>query len=503
MKQKDTIPLASKRIHDTVARAVDAKRISSDPKRLNEYAGSQSFLSGSPPLFIVTPKDTHDVKNVIEAANKTGFSVLASSSGMPKLRGDTVPRSDNCVILDMREMNRILRVDQQNKVAMVEAGVTFDQLVAETRKHGLRPLMPLLPKASKSVVAACLDREPITMPKYHWDSSDPLLCTETVFGSGDVFRTGAAAGPGSLEEQWESGQAQKNPLGPSQFDPFRLIQGSQGTIGVVTWATVKCETLPSVQRAYFVGSDTIEPCLNFLQPLLKRRLGDDLLIVDRTTLAAALKKSPTEIESMRRSLPPWITILTMSGKGNLAQDEIDYVDGDVKDIARAAGVRLVSSLGPVTAENVLSLLGRCSEDPYWKLRLRSGCQEVFFLTTLEKIPSMVSAFAAVAKSHGFSESYGTYVQPAVQGCSFHVEFDMFYDATDSSERERARTLYSEACESLLSRGAYFSRPYGPFVDRVYEKSSAQTRKAMRTVKSIFDPHGVLNPGALCFKEVNE
>jgi hypothetical protein len=40
------------------------------------------------------------------------------------------------------------------------------------------------------------------MPKYHWDIGDPLACVEVIFGTGDMFRTGAAAGPGSLEEQW-------------------------------------------------------------------------------------------------------------------------------------------------------------------------------------------------------------------------------------------------------------------------------------------------------------
>ncbi len=69
------------------------------------------------------------------------------------------------------------------------------------------------------------------IPKYHWDTTDPMLCTEIVFGTGDIFRTGSAAGPGSLKEQWAHGGAQKNPMGPAQTDFARIVQGSQGPWG--------------------------------------------------------------------------------------------------------------------------------------------------------------------------------------------------------------------------------------------------------------------------------
>ncbi|MFC1946897.1 FAD-binding oxidoreductase, partial [Chloroflexota bacterium] len=72
------------------------------------------------------------------------------------------------------------------------------------------------------------------MPKYQWDISDPLACVEVIFGSGDEFRTGQAAGPGSVEEQWKVGGIQKAPYGPGVASWHRIIQGSQGTIGIVT-----------------------------------------------------------------------------------------------------------------------------------------------------------------------------------------------------------------------------------------------------------------------------
>jgi len=208
---------------DAIVKITTNDRVSDEENTLSQYSGAY------PPSLVVWPTSTEEIAKIVKWANENATSLVPVSSAGPKLRRSSLPKVEGTVVLDMSKMNKILRIDSENKVAMVEAGVTYDILIRELKKEGLRPLMPLLPKASKSVLASCLDREPITTPRFHWDTPDPLLCTETVFGTGDIFRTGAAAGPGTLEEQWESGQAQKNPQGPSQFDPYRLIQGSQGT----------------------------------------------------------------------------------------------------------------------------------------------------------------------------------------------------------------------------------------------------------------------------------
>ena len=109
---------------------------------------------------------------------------------------------------------------------MFEPGVTFEELSQAVAREGLRLNTPLMPRQSKSVLGSLLEREPVIMPKYHWDISDPLACTEIIFGNGEMFRTGAAAGSGTIEEQWAAGGAQKEAAGPSAVSWYRLIQGS-------------------------------------------------------------------------------------------------------------------------------------------------------------------------------------------------------------------------------------------------------------------------------------
>jgi FAD/FMN-containing dehydrogenase len=471
-----------------VTKIVGEERVSNRQEVLEEYSGTIS------PSLVVWPMSVEEVVKLLAWANSNSIALVPVSSGRPRRRGSTLPKVENTVILDLRKMNRIIRVDTKNKVAMIEPGVTFGQLIPELKKNGLRPLMPFLPKESKSVLASCLDREPTTIPRFHWDLSDPLLCTETVFGSADTLRTGSAAGPGTLEEQWASGQAQKNPQGPSQFDPFRIIQGSQGTIGITTWITMKCELLPELHEIYLAGADSLNELEAFNYALLRRRLVDEHFVINSVALSAAL--------GSKMKLPHWIQVLGVSGHGILAKDEIVYRTEDTMDIAKELKVKLTRSIGNLKSEEVKSLLNRPSAESYWKYAPKGHCTEVIFTTTLDQVENLYSVFSEVAEKVGFpGEQIGVYVQPVVQGTSTHFGFDLYYDPEDARDAESMNALLAIGQQRLLEEGAFFSRPYGSITDAVFEQTSPEIIKALRNVKAIFDPNNVLNPGTLCFKEV--
>ena len=470
-----------------VTKIVGEERVSDEKEILSKYSGDFS------PSLVVWPMSTDEVVQIVTWANENAVALVPVSSGDPRRRGSSLPKVDNAVIVDLSRMNRILRVDTKNKMAMVEPGVTFGQLVPELERNGLRPLMPLLPKASKSVLASCLDREPTTIPRFHWDLSDPLLCTETVFGSGELLRTGSAAGPGTLEEQWASGQAAKNPQGPSQFDPFRIIQGSQGSIGITTWISMKCELLPEFHQIYLAGAESLDELEEFNYKLLRRRLVDEHFMINSTALCAAL--------GHELNLPHWILVLGVSGHGVLAMDELEYRSKDTLDIAVETSVELTGALNDLKHEDIKKLLNRPSDDTYWKHN-RGICREVIFATTLDQVNHLYSAFTEVAEKVGFPlERIGAYVQPVVQGISAECVFDLYADPGDATEANALNALLREGRKRLLDEGAFFNRPFGSITDAVLEKTSPEMVKAIQDVKAIFDPNHVLNPGTLFFKEV--
>jgi FAD/FMN-containing dehydrogenase len=482
--------------HNELASILGPARVSKEPELLEQFESEDKSREKILPSLIIWPMSTDEVSQVVELANKSYFPLIPISSGLPRLKGSTSPKVKETVIVDLRKMNRIIRVDAKNKVVMIEPGVTYSQLLPELKKAGLRPLLPLLPKASQSVLTSCVDREPITIPRFHWDSSDPLLCTETVFGTGEILRTGSASGPGTLEEQWESGQAQKNPMGPSQFDPFRLVQGSQGTIGIVTWITMKCEVVPDIHKVYLAGSDSLKALESFNYAVLRRRLVDEHFMLNSKSLSEML-----EIDK-QSSLPEWILVLGISGHGALADNEFDYRFTDTKDIADNEGISLESEIGEIKSDDISSLLNIQSSEPYWKVRRFGGCREVYFISTLDKIPELYSVFVNEAKKSGVEKDrIGAYIQPIVQGVNTYCCFDIYFDPQNEQDIVNTNKLFTEGSEKLMDAGAFFSRPPDSLKDSIYSRVSPEVKIAMNRVKHIFDPNNVLSPGNLCFKEV--
>lgn len=482
---------------EELAAIVGGENVSDTTETLEAYSRDESFVRRMKPQFVVRPENVLEVQEIVKWANSTGTPLIPVSSGPPHFRGDTVP-SLGGVVVDLSRMKRIIRINRRNRVAMVEPGVTFAELQLELKKEGMRLPMPLSPRSSKSVIGSCLEREPTMIPKYQWDISDPLLCTEVVFGTGDLFRTGEAAGPGSLEDQWASGQAQTNAMGPFQVDFFRLIQGSQGTMGILTWATVKCELLPQLQKTFLVASQKLEDLLDFTYKLLWARLGDELLILNNFNLATLLAKNPDEIKSLRETLPPWVLIVCVAGYERLPQERVDYQEKDVMDTAQSFGVTPVTAIDGVQGSDILEALSTVSAEPYWKLRYKGGCHDIFFLTTLGKTPEFIACMDQMAAEAGHPGiDIGVYLQPQIQGRACHCEFNLSYDPANPKELEKVRKLFFDASKALMGMGGFFSRPYGPWAEMAYGRDG-QSAMALRKVKGIFDPNNVMNPGKLCF-----
>jgi len=478
---------------------VGSENVFDAPDILEKYACDESFIHPMPPEYVVRPKDADQVQRIVKWADETLTPLVPVSSGSPHFRSDSVPSTGGAVIVDLGGMKRIVRVDRRNRVVMVEPGVTFAELQPELEKEGLRLNMPLLPRISKSVIGSVLEREPVIMPKYHWDIADPLLCTEVIFGTGDMFRTGSAAGPGTLEEQWEVGAVQEVATGPSQADWYRIIQSAQGTMGIITWATIRCERLPKLEEAFLVGGSTLDGISELMHWLIRLRLVNECLILNNCSLAKIMARSwPEEYETLREALPSWVLFFCICGYEYFPEERIAYQTQEMMDVARRVRVDPVKAFGAVSAAGLLNLLNKPSEEPYWKLRYKGSCYDIFFLTIQDKLPELIGVMSELAVRHGYPfPDMGVYIQPIVQGTSHHCEFNLFFDPKEEAEVDRVRKLSTEAVQALMARGAFFSRPYGPWADMAYRRD-AETTAALRKLKRIFDPNNIMNPGKLCF-----
>jgi len=484
---------------EKLAKIVGAANVSQKPAVLEEYAADMSFVNMIMPDYVVKPRKSDDIAKLVKLANDTKTPLVPVSSGPPHFRGDTVPGTGGAVIVDLSKMKKVIRVDRAHRVAMVEPGVTFGELIPAVEKEGLRLNMPLLPRQSKTVVGSMLEREPVVMPKYQWDISDPLACIEVVFGSGEMFRTGQAAGPGTIEEQWAAGGAQKTPYGPGPAQWNRLIQGAQGTMGIVTWASLRCELLPKLEEPFVVGSADLNRLFELVHWLVRQRLVNECLVLNNTNLAAIMaKKWPADYPDLKDSLPPWVLFFNVAGYDYFPEDRVSSQIKGISDLTNRIGVEAVRAVGRVSAAEMLKTVQRPSAEPYWKLRYKGACHDIFFITTYDKLEGQISLMYELANEFGYPASdMGIYLQPIVQGSNCHCEFNLFYDPENPSEAERVEELSSFAVTALMATGAFFSRPYDKSARMIVNRDAAYV-DALNRVKKILDPNKVMNPGKLCF-----
>ena len=484
---------------NNLAEIIGQQKVINKPEALDRYSHDNSFTAPMRPRLVVQPRNADDVQKIVVWANQTRTPLVPVSSGEPHFRGDTVPSVPEAVIVDLHRMDKIIRIDRRNRMVIIEPGVTYAQLQPALAEEGLRLSTPLLPRQSKSVIASLLEREPTLIPKYNYTLLEPLRCLEIVWGNGEMLRTGEAGGyyP-TLEQQWEMGLAQVFSGGPGNVDYYRLVSGAQGSIGIATWASVKCEILPKVHRFFFIPADDLKGLIECAYQLLKVRLGDEFFVLNSANLAAILSRDADGMQALKNKLPPWVIIMGIAGRDLFPEEKVDFQEKDTRDIVQQLGLELLPAVSGIRGGQVMATILNPSPVPYWKLTYKGACQDIFFMTTLDKIPEFVNTAFAAANALRYPVSdIGIYLQPQHQGTACHCEFNLPYSSRNKIETDCVRELLETCSEALTKQGAYFSRPYGIWADMVYNRDAAN-KEMIRTIKGIFDPNNILNPGKLCF-----
>ncbi len=475
---------------------VGVENVSDDPERLKPYSKDYSFAFPIMPNYVAQPENTEEVQKVIRLANETRTPVVPCSSGI-HFNGNTIP-SQGGIILDLRRMNKILNINERNRVVRIEPGVTWEQLQEELEKHDLMALNPLLAHPLKSALASHLEREPMLIPKFEY--ADAVLTMEVILPNGDLFRTGSACVPGFPTESVSDGV---NPEGPG-IDWFRLFQGAQGTMGVVTWMSMKVEYKPKVNKTFFIPFKDIEHAIEPIYRIQRRMIGQECLLLNNFNLAAILaEKWPDDFEALRQIIPPWTLILVLAGGKRRPEEKIEYEKDALEEIGVELPIpALPTSLAgvPGVERKLPEMLRRAwpKEKTHWKFAYKGSCQDLFFHTVLSRAPAFTKAVRDVAAKHGYPiDDIGFYVQPLESSRACHYECNFYYNPDDPKDAERVRNLLIETAEILLSMGAFFTRPYGPIADMVYDRATSYTM-ALKKVKGWLDPNNIMSPGRLCF-----
>ena len=466
---------------------VGPEHVSDDPETLEQYSKDYSFVQPRRPSCIAYPKSAEEVQRIVKYANECRIPVTPRSSGV-SFYGAGIP-SEGGIVVDLTRMNKILEIDARNKRVKVEPGVTWAQVQDELEKQGLMVCNPLLPHPSKSVLTSAMEREPILICKTEY--SDTLLTAEVVLPDGEMFWTGSALGKGMTGR-----------ISPDAMIPgARLWLGAQGTLGIMTWANIKAEYLPTMDKLFFIPFERVEDIAEPVYQIQRRMLGNECFVLNEFDLAAILADQwPGEFETLRETLPPWTLVLCLSGLHRLPLEKIEYEEEALMEVTSRLHLQVLHTVAgiPGLEATILKILRKpWPRDGYWKFRYKGSCHDIFFHTTLNRVPEFTDAMVDVAAKYGYlTRDIGIYLQPLERARACFCQFSFHCDAEDANEVALARSLFLEASERVVGMGGFFTTPYGPWADMVYSRAAGYTR-ALKVVKNAYDPNNILNPGKLC------
>jgi FAD/FMN-containing dehydrogenase len=270
-------------------------------------------------------------------------------------------------------------------------------------------------------------------------------------------------------------------------------------MGIVTWASTRCELLPKLEESFLVGSQQLEKIWELSHWLIRLRLPNECFVLNSTSLAAIMAgKWPDDYFAIRDSLPSWILFYNLAAYEYLPEERISGQVQDVAEIAQRLGIEPAKAIGRVSSADLLDVVQRPSEEPYWKLRYKGASQDIFFLTIYDNLPKLMAIMKDTSTAAGYpAADIGIYVQPLVQGSNLHCEFNLFYDPESAPESRRIKDLVADATRRLMDGGAHFSRPYGENALAIMNRDAASVG-ALKKVKTMLDPENIMNPGKLCF-----
>ncbi|KAF8887199.1 FAD-binding domain-containing protein [Mucidula mucida] len=198
--------------------------ISRDPKDLTSYAHSKyPQFKGSPHSVVVHAQSTADVVEVVKLANKHRVPIVAYSGGT-SLEGNLSGTGEGgSICLDLSGMNKIIKINEEDSDVVCEAGVMWNVLNATLKEKGIPLFFPLDPAPGATIggmiAQGCSGTNAV---RYGTARGEYILNLTAVLASGEVIKTRQ--------------RARKSSAG---FDLTKLFIGAEGTLGIVTEATLR------------------------------------------------------------------------------------------------------------------------------------------------------------------------------------------------------------------------------------------------------------------------
>jgi glycolate oxidase len=438
-------------------------KVSSAQVVLDSHSSDKWFASHSPDV-VVFAESTADISLVLKYANENRIPVTTRGAGVGYV-GGCVPVSGG-IVLTTERMNRIIAIEPENGVAIVEPGVITGDLQQAVRAVGwdYPPDPASLKECSIGGNIATNAGGPRCL-KYGV-TRNYILGLEVVLADGRVMRTG--------------GKVHKNKTG---FDLIGLFVGSEGMLGVVTEITVRIIPKPASRGMLAAVFSDFESAARTVQAILQAgHLPSALEVSDAFTLAAARKKMGNEVFPEGNGH----LIVEIDGRQNAVQSELKELEVLLKQCG-AGEIRVARD--EVECEAI------------WQLRREfSYSLRDTGLTKLNE--DIVVPRGKLVELVNFARMLETETGIAI-ACFGHAGDGnihtnlMVDDYTDPETRARADDALDKLFNWVLKHGGAITGEHGVGLakKRWIKKALGEiTFDLHRSIKKTLDPNRILNPG---------
>jgi glycolate oxidase len=449
---------------DALAAALPEGRVITDPDIVDSYRRDQTWaVAPGTPLCVVSARGTGEVAATMRWAGEHAVPVVPRGGGSGLAGG--AAGVDGCVILSLARMNRILELDPANDLAVAEAGVLNADLDRAAAAHGLMyPPDPSSYEISTIGGNLATNAGGLRCVKYGV-TRDAVLGLEVVLAGGRILRTG-----------------RRTIKGVAGYDLTSLFVGSEGTLGVITSATLRLRPRPAKPPATVAASfASFGEAARAVTAILRARLQPSLLeLLDRVTL---------------RAIDDWKQL----GFGDevqallIAQDDSDdaaHRAQVMRDTCAEHGA-LLADVSATEAESQQLLDIRRLSYPAVERLGATLVEDV--CVPRSRLPDMVDRIEQAAGRHGVMIAT---VAHAGDG-NLHPVFVFDRTAAEGEVPENVWAAADEVFRAALDLGGTLTGEHG--VGLIKRRWLAlelgdDSMAVHRAIKNALDPAGLLNPG---------
>jgi D-lactate dehydrogenase (quinone) len=443
---------------------VGSDGIFTDPGDCLPYGYDNSRLQATPQAVLFA---THadQVAAIARLCHEHDLPLVTRGKGTGTT-GATVPQQGG-VVLSLERMNRILEIDVDNRLARVEPGVTNKAL-----QEALSPEGFFWPPDPTSAAVCTLGGN------LAYNSAGPravkygtprenTLSLRAVIGTGEVIRTGV-----------------KTTKGVVGYDLTRLLIGSEGTLAIITEATLKLTPLPETKRTLQASYRDIHAAARAVSSIMRQPVTPCALeFMDGTALKMVRDFSDLQLHSEVGAL----LMIEVDGAAH-------SIEAEAESVAQAARVEGLLEIHSARTEEEIARL--------WKTRkalspaLRNIAPKKInedVVVPVSRIPELIEGLEKLSAEHGI-----TIVNFGHAG-NGNIHVNLLLDPDDPAQLKAGETCLEAVFELVLRLDGTLSGEHGIGVVKrafVAQEIDPVSLNLMRAIKRQFDPRNILNPGII-------